>query len=92
MVWANVSGMVTMDTAWDLEGLRPADSDALIPGATALEQALLDGRLVAARESPKSRTWIPSPGAYELPDTPAFRSAALAAAERSRVERDLPRE
>lgn len=75
-----------------LRGWDRVDSDAVIPAATALEQALLDGRLVAARESPKSRTWIPSPGSYELPDAPAFRSAALAAAERSRAERGLPPE
>jgi hypothetical protein len=80
-----MSGMATTDQRSELAGLKVADADELISGATELEQALFDGRLIAFRRGEDgSSTWIPAPGAFELTDTDAFAAAALAAAERSR--------
>jgi hypothetical protein len=84
--------MATIDRAWDVTGRGQAVPEAGVPGATEFEQALLDGRLVAAHEGERSRTWIPAPGAFELVDLEAFQAAARAAAERSRIERRLPAE
>ncbi len=83
--------MSTTGQGAELAGLKPACAEDLIPGATELEQALLDGRLVAFRRDQNgSCTWIPAPGAFEPADPEAFMAAAELAVERSRKARGLP--
>lgn len=83
--------MSTTEQRAELAGLKPACAEQLIPGATELEQALLDGRLVAfRREQNGSCTWIPAPGAFDLADQEAFMAAAERAVERSQRARGLP--